>query len=97
MDYSSIELKQLLQKEMKTHKNARPMLFVLSDGETNSGYSYREVHDVIDALNIPIYTIGYNANIDALKKISEINEAGSINADTDDIVYQLKLLFNMGF
>lgn len=88
---------QMLQKEMKTHKNARPMLFVLSDGETNSGYSYREVHDVIDALNIPIYTIGYNANIDALKKISEINEAGSINADTDDIVYQLKLLFNMSF
>ena len=43
---------------------------------------------------VPVYTIGYNADIDALKRISEINEAATINAESDDIVYQLKNLFN---
>ena len=32
--------------------------------------------------------------MDALKKISSINEAASIDASTDDVVYQLKNLFN---
>ena len=43
---------------------------------------------------IPIYTIGYNADIGALKEISRINEAASINADTDDVVDELRNLFN---
>jgi len=45
-------------------------------------------------LQIPIYTIGYNADLEALKKISSINEAASIDASTEDVVYQLKNLFN---
>ena len=49
---------------------------------------------LIENLNVPIYTIGYNANIAALQEISKINEAASINADTDDIIYTLKNLFN---
>ena len=70
------------------------MMFVLSDGETNSGHSLADASNVIKNLNIPIYTIGYNANISALNKISSINEAASINADSDDVIYQLKNLFN---
>ena len=53
-----------------------------------------DVRDVISGFSVPVYTIGYDADIDALKKISEINEAASINSTTDDIVYQLKQLFN---
>ena len=48
----------------------------------------------MDALNIPIYTIGYNADIPALESISSINEAANINADSDDVIYKLKNLFN---
>jgi Ca-activated chloride channel family protein len=48
----------------------------------------------VEELGIPIYTIGYNADIKALKAISTINEAASINADTDDVVYKLRNLFN---
>ena len=40
---------------------------------------------------IPIYTIGYNADIDALEEISLINEGASINADTEDVVYKLAI------
>ena len=58
------------------------------------GYGLAEIQDVIKGLRIPIYTIGYNANIAALQKISSINEAASIDASTDDVVYQLRNLFN---
>jgi len=83
---------QMLEEARVDHPNAKFMLFVLSDGESNG--SLRDVSDFIDKLNVPVYTIGYNANIAALKEISKINEAASINADTDDIIYVLKNLFN---
>ncbi len=78
----------------ESYPDGKVMMFVLSDGETNRGYSLKEISGPIDALNIPIYTIGYNANIPALQSISEINEAASINADSDDVIYKLKNLFN---
>jgi Ca-activated chloride channel family protein len=58
------------------------------------GYGLGGIQDVIKGRRIPIYTIGYNANIAALQKISSINEAASIDASTDDVVYQLRNLFN---
>ena len=84
----------MVQEAMTQYPGAKPLIFVLSDGETNSGYDLTDVEGILKALRIPVYTIGYNANIDALKKISSINEAASIDASTDDVVYQLKNLFN---
>lgn len=85
---------KMISDELKDHPDAKPMIFVLSDGETNEGYSLDDVKGAIQGLHIPIYTIGYNADISALKKISDITEAASINADTDDVTYQIKTLFN---
>jgi Ca-activated chloride channel family protein len=70
------------------------MLFVLTDGESNQGHEMKDVEDVMRALKIPIYTIGYNANIKVLQALSSINEAASINADSEDVVYKLAQLFN---
>ena len=84
----------LIEKALQEHPNAKPMIFVLSDGETNRGHTLDDISPALKSLRIPIYTIGYNANISALSKISEINEAASVNADTDDVTYQLKILFN---
>ena len=67
---------------------------MLSDGETNRGHSLRDVEDIVSGLGIPVYTIGYNANIEALSQLSDINEGVCINANTDDVIYQLKQLFN---
>jgi len=83
---------QMLVEQQSDHPNAKQMLFVLSDG--NSDGNLNSVRPYIENLNIPVYTIGYNANIEALEQISAINEAASINADTDDIIYKLKNLFN---
>ena len=70
------------------------MVFLLSDGQSNSGSEFSDIDGAIATAQIPIYTIGYNANLNELKAISEINEAATINADTDDVIYQLKNLFN---
>ena len=85
----------MLMKVKKDNPNMKPMIFVLSDGETNVGYDLdKNLTNVIEGLGIPIYTIGYNANLTELQKISTINEAASINADSDDVIYALKNLFN---
>lgn len=83
---------QMLENARVDHPNAKFMLFVLSDGHSDG--SLKNVEKFITNLEIPVYTIGYNANIEALQEISRINEAASINAATDDIIYKLKNLFN---
>ena len=74
---------------------AKPMLFVLSDGQQTTGYHLSDVSDALANLQVPVYTIAYGeyADVDALKEISAINEAATINASTDDVAYQLKSLF----
>lgn len=84
----------MLLEKQKEVPDSKLMLFVLSDGETNVGHSLDDASRVVENLDIPIYTIGYNANISALGKISSINEAASINAESEDVIYQLKNLFN---
>lgn len=75
---------------------ARPMVIVLSDGDTNAGrVSFdKDLKPTISALSMPVYTIGYNANVDELKRISDMTEAASIDASSDDVMYQIKTLFN---
>lgn len=84
----------MLLKAKEQNPDTKLMMFLLSDGETNTGHSLNEVSSIIQAYKVPIYTIGYNADIDALETISQINEAASINADSDDVIYKLKNLFN---
>lgn len=74
--------------------DAKTMLFVLSDGQCNSGVDYGKAAKIVKAFGIPVYTIGYNENIDSLKELSSVNEAVYIDADNDDVVYELSALFN---
>ncbi|MNP59812.1 hypothetical protein D3C76_1548380 [compost metagenome] len=84
----------MLLEAKEQNPNAKLMLFVLSDGEQNRGLNLDKITPVIEAFKIPIYTIGYNADIDALNVLSSINEAASINADSEDVIYKLSNLFN---
>ena len=85
---------KMLVDAQAQNPNSKLMLFVLTDGETNRGYSLRDVEEILRGLKIPIYTIGYNDDISVLQKLSSINEATSINAVTDDVAYKLESLFN---
>lgn len=81
-------------KEENPDMQIKPLIFLLSDGETNTGVTYSEVKNVLEQLRYPVYTIGYNTTLDPLEQLSQINEAVCIDANNDDIIYQLKLLFN---
>ncbi|WP_245249764.1 vWA domain-containing protein [Vagococcus allomyrinae] len=85
---------KMIQDQLETTPDARPVIFVLSDGETNQGYKFEKVAPIIKALGVSVNTIGYNAQLEELRKLSNINESATINADSDDVVYQLKQLFN---
>ncbi|HII06746.1 MAG TPA: VWA domain-containing protein [Methanotrichaceae archaeon] len=74
--------------------NLKPRIFVLSDGKDNRGHSLKHIIPIMDEFGIPIYTIGYNADIDALEEISIRTEGACINADTENVVYKLRNLFN---
>ena len=87
-------MKAQAEVEASTGETIKPLLFVLSDGETNTGNSLKNIRDIVEGLEVPCYTIGYNANLEALSELSSINEAASINADNDDVIYSLKSLFN---
>ena len=82
------------ETEAQTGQHIKPLLFVLSDGQQNMGCSLKEITPIVGGLEIPVYTIGYNADLSELKSLSAINEAASINADNDDVIYNLKSLFN---
>lgn len=84
----------MINEMKKTMPEAKTMLFVLSDGQCNRGSSYSTSAGILSYYGIPVYTIGYNENIDSLRDLSSINEAVYINADTDDVVYELAALFN---
>ena len=85
----------MLQEAAAEKPDAKQMIFLLSDGDANAdNVNFSDMQSVISSLRIPVYTIGYNANISALQKISDINEAASIDATTADVTYQLKQLFN---
>ena len=84
----------MLIEQQEKKPNTRTMLFVLTDGESNRGYNFEDIEEVSKGLRIPIYTIGYNADIDILKEVSDINEASTMDADSDNVIYKLESLFN---
>lgn len=74
--------------------NAKPMIIVLTDGESNSGYTLSNTRNVIAGVGIPVYTISYNSGSKDLEELAKINEAASMNCSSEDIVYKLRNLFN---
>lgn len=86
----------MLLKQAQEVPDAKLMLFVLTDGDTNQGYRLDRVTNVIGGLKIPVYSIAYNYNnTSELESLSNINEAAFIKSDSDDIINQLRNLFNV--
>ena len=89
---------QMLIEESKKVPDANLMLFVLSDGAQNAGYELKRITPIVGGLGISVYTIGYemsSSDKKDLQTLSEINEAVCIDADTNDIVNELRNLFNV--
>lgn len=93
-----VAMKLMMDKKEEV-PNAKMMLFVLSDGDQNYGYDLNRVAPIIGGLKIPVYSIGYNLNAGSgaekeLTRMSNINEAAMINADSENLINQLRNLFN---
>lgn len=84
----------MINEYKKNVPDAKTMIFVLSDGKCNRGTDFGTAEKIVGHYGIPIYTIGYNEELDSLKNLSAINEAVYINADSDDVIYELSALFN---
>lgn len=92
-DGIAVALAQLV-KAKQADPNVKPILFVLTDGETNDGLGFGDMEAVVKGLRIPIYTIGYEADLDELKKVSGLVEAATINASEGEIRYKIGSLLN---
>lgn len=86
----------MIQEEQKAHPNSKAMVVLLTDGHATGSLRIKDISYAVQTTGIPVYTIGYTkgADTEALKELSGINEATSVNADSDDIVYTIKSLFN---
>lgn len=88
-----VAAKMLLDKKEEI-PNAKLMMFLLSDGQQLDGYKYEKVAPVIGGLHIPVHTICYGEDISEMKELSLLNEASNIQAKPEDVVYNLKNMFN---
>lgn len=84
----------MLADYRKANPEVRPMLFVLTDGQTNRGLNFDDVVAVIGGMRVPIYTIGFDADIQELSRLSSLVEAASLNASEADLRYKIGALLN---
>ncbi len=61
-----------------------------------TGLTFDNVDGVIEGLRIPIYTVGFEADLDELGRVSSLVEAASIDASADDVEFKIAALFNAG-
>ncbi len=84
----------MLVDEARRNPDIKPMLFVLTDGQTNEGLGYGDIAAVARGLGIPINTIGYEADIGELTRLARLVEAAAMNAGEGDVVYKIANLLN---
>lgn len=86
----------MLLEHRKVNPNSKLLLFVLTDGETNEGLVLGDIDEVIAGLRVPVYTVGFEADLEELTELSSLVEAASINASEEDVEFKMAALFNAG-
>lgn len=84
----------MLHDYRQDHPEVRPMVFVLTDGETNTGATYEKAAPIIAGLKVPVYTIGFDVKVKELSRLSSLVEAANIDANEQDLRYKIGALFN---
>jgi Ca-activated chloride channel family protein len=86
----------MLAEQRELDPNGKFLLIVLTDGETNEGLRLDQVDEVIAGLRIPVFTVGFEANLEELGRLASLVEAATINANEGDVEFKLTSLFNAG-
>jgi Ca-activated chloride channel family protein len=92
-DAIAVAEKMLIDEKIKD-PDVRPVIIVLTDGDTNRGMEAGTLRPVIVGLSVPIYTIGFEAKVKGLAELSSLVEAASMNAGEDDVAYKIGALLN---
>lgn len=85
---------KMLEDHRATNPDLKPILVVLTDGETNAGLRFGQIDNVISGLRVPIYTVGFEADIAELGRLSSLVEAATIDASEQDVEFKIAALFN---
>jgi Ca-activated chloride channel family protein len=90
---------QMMLEYQDQNPDTKLVLFVLTDGDSNKGLTFQRMKPIIAGLQIPVYTIGYESemnglNTGTLEQLAAINEAGFTNAGVDNITHILSSLLN---
>jgi Ca-activated chloride channel family protein len=86
----------MLEEERAANPEVKPILVVLTDGQTTDGLRFDDVDEMIAGLRIPVYTVGFEADLEELARVSSLVEAASIDATEDDVEFKIAALFNAG-
>lgn len=92
-DGVAVAIKMLVEEKSK-RPEIKPMVFVLTDGQTNRGLSFDTISPVVQGLRVPVYTIGFEADFDELARLSSLVEAASLKAGEADLRYKIGSLLN---
>lgn len=85
----------MINKAQQQDPEAVPLIILLTDGDSNTGYTLSRITPIVEGMRVPVYCIAYNyGSGGSLDKLSGINEASTVKADSDDVVNQLRNLFN---
>jgi len=87
---------KMLDDLRRSDPELKTLLVVLTDGETTDGLQFEDVEEVIEGLRIPIYTVGFEADLEELNRVSSLVEAASIDASEEDVEFKIAALFNAG-
>ena len=87
---------QMLEEQQALNPDVKPILVVLTDGETTDGLTFDQVDNMIEGLRIPVYTVGFEADLEELDRVSSLVEAASIDASEEDVEFKIAALFNAG-
>lgn len=85
----------MINKAQTIDPDAVPLIILLTDGDAQSGYTLNRIQTIVEGTRVPVYCIAYNyVDNGSLETLSGINEASTVKAGSDDIVNQLRNLFN---
>lgn len=86
----------MLVEQRAVDSSGKYLLVVLTDGETRDGLTFDDVAEVIAGVRIPVFTVGFEADIDELGRLASLVEAANINATEGNVEFKLASLFNAG-
>lgn len=84
---------KLMLDQQASISDAKLRILVMSDGEQNEGLSLEGTDNtlgIVAGLGVPVYGVGFEANLTDLTKLADPNEGYVINADSEDVGAKLK-------